>query len=97
MKTKLEKVLDRNAKKIMVEWRLEGFKKSFPTLFKTIMVSMVECCESLDPLTDVVTDASNVKGIYYNSSRKLWLVEYRGGQKPDEMEIEVLMDFLRNG
>tara|TARA_R110000772_G_scaffold17946_3_gene50045 strand:+ start:178624 stop:178755 length:132 start_codon:yes stop_codon:yes gene_type:complete len=36
----MEKVFDRIAKENMVEWDLEDFKKTHPTLFKTIIQSM---------------------------------------------------------
>ena len=37
---KQEQILDTEAKKVMTDWGLEGFKKSFHTLFGAIMESM---------------------------------------------------------
>jgi len=54
MKNKLEKVLDKNAKNILINWDIKKFKKSHPSLFKAIINSMeeiqYECINSLEEL-----------------------------------------------
>ena len=35
-----EQILDKNAKRRMVEWDLEGFKRDFPTLFLVFIDSI---------------------------------------------------------
>ena len=44
----IEKILDKNAKKHMIEWNLESFKISHKRLFRTFIESMKELNKKLN-------------------------------------------------
>jgi hypothetical protein len=38
-------ILDKKAKKNMIQWSLKGFKRAFPRLYKTIIETVLEAVE----------------------------------------------------
>lgn len=45
---------------------------------------------------NALEDATNVKTATYDNESKKWTITYKNGLNPDEIETEVLLDFLKN-
>ena len=50
---------------------------------------------TLTELTDLL-EGSNVSSLTYYPAKSVWIVKYKNNLKPDEVETEILIEFLNN-
>lgn len=51
----------------------------------------------MNKLIEALEAATNVKTCCYNADTKKWVITYKNDLPPDELESDILIDFLENG